>query len=709
MAIENYLTLEKQENILIVWLDQRGGKINKVSPAMIATFAHVLDVAEQDNEVLAVVLISRKKDFVAGADIEAFESMLPGDAAKIGREGHSLLNRLEKSKKPFVAAIHGACMGAGLEIALACHGRISTQSPKTVMALPEVKLGLLPGGGGTQRLPKLIGLKDGLDMMLTGKNVYAIPAYKLGLVDKLIFPEALLHAAKIFALQLASKRFKRKDKRKGPFKILELTSAGRSLMLNKARKSVIQQTQGNYPAPLYILKCVETGYSKGRQAGFDLEIELFDKLVQSPESKQLIHLFFASTEMKKNPYSSLVKPLNTLGMIGSGLMGTGITEVSAPKGINVLLKDINPTNLAFAKKSIWKSLEKKLKQKSLGKLDAGIIINRVSTQTDYRDFKQADIVIEAVFEDITVKQNLIKELEKHLKPNCIIASNTSALPITKISEASKRPEQVIGMHYFSPVQKMPLLEIVCTNKTADWVKATCYELGLRQGKTCIVVKDGPGFYTTRILAVFLNEALLVLEEGADILWLDKTMREFGFPVGPITLMDEVGLDVGAHVTTGELMRFFEQRGAKGSTLLLRLSELGYKGRKAKKGFYSYDSHSGKKLAGKVNEEIYSLMGIKKPVPMDKELIQLRLALIMMNEAAYCLQEGIVSSPRDGDIGAVFGLGFPPFLGGPFRYADTLGMDELIRLLEKFSNQHGSRFNPAPVLSTMQLEGSKFYK
>ena len=708
MQRQDYCTIEITNGIATVWLDQKGEKINKVSPEVIFLFESIIDDLEKDASVKGIVLASKKKDFIAGADIEAFQKVQkPGDFEPITRKGHAILNKIENSKKPVVAAIHGGCLGAGLEIALACHYRVAASDKSTKLALPEVRLGLLPGGGGTQRLPRLIGIQKALDMMLTGKNIYAVPALKMGLVDKIIHKNALHKAAVETALSLVNKPFQRKRKQKLMDKILE--GPLKSVVFNKAKEMVMRQTNGNYPAPLRILECVQIGMSQGLKAGYDAEATKFEQLILSPESRQLINIFFAMTEKKKVPNKELVKPVKTLAILGAGFMGAGITEVSITQGIDVLLKDIKQETITNAKKSIWKTFAKQVSRKSLSKVEADAQIDRITGKLDYSGFEKADVVIEAVFEDISIKHKVLKETEMHIRPDCIFATNTSALPITSIAEASSRPELVIGMHYFSPVPKMPLLEIVVTDKTADWVTATCYDLGVRQGKTNIVVKDGPGFYTTRILAPFFNEALLMLGEGADALQIDKVMRKFGYPVGPITLLDEVGIDVGAHVMTGDLIKYFMLRegAVAAGDNIVKMNKAGFSGRKNKKGFYLYDE-KGKKIHNKINPEAYSFFGGATRKQFSDEEIANRCALAMVNEAALCLQEGIIANPLDGDIGAIFGIGFPPFLGGPFRYCDTKGVANIVKTLEALATQHTARFKPAQILVDYAKEGKRFY-
>ncbi len=711
MKKEDFYYIEKQINgVAILWMDMQGEKVNKVSPEVIGLFDEVFQDVLNDSSIKAIILASKKKDFIAGADIEAFQNVKKkGDFEPITRKGHAILDRIEQSSKPIVAAIHGGALGAGCEIALACHARVCSDDKSTKLALPEVKLGLLPGGGGTQRLPQLIGLQASLDMMLTGKNIFAGKAKKIGLVDKVCHKNALINTATKFALELTKKKIERKDKRKLQDKLIE--GPGSFIVFDQARKKVLKMTHGNYPAVERIIDCVEAGWRKGRKKGYDAEATKFEELILSSQSRQLINIFFAMTNKKKNPYDpKLIKEVREIAMIGAGFMGAGITEVSITNGYDVILKDIKRDMIDSAYQTIYKGLSKKVKKKALSKIELGEMLSKVNPKISYDGFEHTDVVIEAVFEDLNIKHKVLNEVEAVTNENCIFASNTSALPISEIAKASKRPELVIGMHYFSPVPKMPLLEIIKTDQTADWVIATCYEIGKRQGKTCIVVADGPGFYTTRILAPMMNEALIMLDEGGDIRQIDKEMNKFGYPVGPVTLMDEVGIDVGAHIMSGGLLQKALEASGRTmeiSTSLLEVSKAGYKGRKNKKGFYKYDD-KGKKT-NYTDSHIYDFFGgHKSRKRMKAEDIHMRAAMMMINEAAFCLQEGIIENPLDGDIGAVFGLGFPPFRGGPFRYMDELGVDKVLDILNHLRDQHGERFNPAQIIIDKAKKGEKFY-
>jgi 3-hydroxyacyl-CoA dehydrogenase/enoyl-CoA hydratase/3-hydroxybutyryl-CoA epimerase len=431
---------------------------------------------------------------------------------------------------------------------------------------------------------------------------------------------------------------------------------------------------------------------------------LFGRLVGSPEAKNLIHLFDAMTELKKLPEGATPRPVKKLGVLGAGLMGEGIASVSVAKN-PVVIKDVTPESLGRAGKSIYTSMAKRVKSGSMMSVDRDRQWSRLTFTTDYNQLKGSDLVIEAVFEKLELKRQVLADVEAVVDQRAVFASNTSALPIADIAALSPHPERVLGMHYFSPVPKMPLLEIIVTPKTADWALATAKSYGVAQGKTVIVVKDGPGFYTTRILAPFMNEALLLLEEGAEIEALEKALKQFGFPVGPVALMDEVGIDVAAHVAR-DLGAAFASRGLKTSDATTRMAAEGYAGRKNGKGFYQYTGAKGPK---QVNAEVYGFFGgpVRKSMPA-RDMVD-RMAFMFVNEAIQCLIETVIENPRDGDVGAILGLGFPPFRGGPFHYVDTLGAAAVVARMEELAAQFGPRFTPAPLLVEMASTGRRFYE
>ena len=703
----SYLQIEKDAatGVAIIWFDQPEEKVNKLSIDMLEHFQSLLQELEQDQQIQAVIFASKKDSFIAGADIHKFLELTDArEAADLSRQANEMFQRLAAFPKPTICAIHGACLGGGTEMALACDYRIASDHPKTLLALPEVKIGLLPGAGGTQRLPRLIGIQRSLEMMLTGKNIYSRPARKYGLVDEIIHPAGLIDAAKKVAVRLMAKPYQRKRKLSLLAKVLE-SRLLRWLIFRMAGKQVLRQTGGHYPAPLQILACVRDGMNKGMKKGFALESERFGKLAVSPEGKQLMRLFFNMNEHKKNPQPEQTHAITKVGILGAGFMGAGIANVTIDKDIPVLLKDISDKTLESAEKSLWQDLTKKVQKKALTTFQRDAIMSRVFCQTDYHGFDKADLVIEAVFEEIELKRKVLAETEAQIRADCVFASNTSSLPISAIAANAQHPERVLGMHYFSPVPAMPLLEIIVTEKTADWALATAYALGMKQGKTIIVVNDGPGFYTTRILAPFINEAVVLLGEGAAIEDVDKAMKKFGFPVGPLALIDEVGIDVGAHVSR-IMGQYFTERGVEPDHIVEKLSSEGYQGRKSGKGFYAYPTKKGKKK--QVNREIYRFFGGSRRKRFAMSDIQDRLALVMINEAALCLQEQIIRTPADGDIGAIFGMGFPPFLGGPFRYIDCLGITRLLEKLDALAQQHQQKYQAAALLRDKAQKQEKFY-
>ncbi len=704
----NYLSVTKEKNIAIVTLDQPGEKVNKLNEELIGEFRKLLDQFETE-DIDGIILVSGKKNnFIAGADVEMLKNKkAPEEIEELSRTGNQLLLRIDRFNKPVVATIHGSCLGGGLEVAMACTYRVASEHFKTVMGQPEVKLGLLPGGGGTQRLPRLIGVQNALTYMLTGKNIYTRKAYKMGLIDELTHKDALITAAKKAIYSLRSGEFERKDKRSLAHQLLEGTGPGRKIIFSQARKRAKSNTKGNYPAPFKIIECVEEGYENGMRSGLDLESRNFGKLAATGESKALVNLFFAMQGAKKNPQKEKAADTQKIGVLGAGLMGSGIADISANNEFRVLLKDQEIEQAVEGKKVIWKRLEDQKKKNIISKFERDRTSGLVTPTADYKGFENVDLVIEAVFEDLDLKKSIVREVEEVIPERCIFASNTSSLPISKIAEASERPDQVIGMHYFSPVPKMPLLEVIVTGQTAGWVTATAREVGIRQGKHVIVVNDGPGFYTTRILAPFMNEALMLLEEGISIEQLDSNMKQFGFPVGPAALFDEVGIDVAAHIT--EVLRdMFAERGVNPSDKPTKLFQNGYKGRKNRKGFYHYVKKGDKLKKKEPNQEIYQFFGGPERKGFDAETVQQRMSLVMINEAAWCLQDEILQNPTDGDLGAVLGLGFPPFLGGPFRYVDRTGTGTIADRMEKYAEELGPRFTPAPVLREYASNGKKIH-
>lgn len=709
-AASRALTLESENGIGIVTIDVPGESVNTLSAAVAEELGALLDRIERDASIRAVLLISGKSEiFIAGADIEQFTTIhAAADGEALSRSGQAMMERIEQLRVPVVAAIHGACLGGGLEVSLACAYRIATDHPGTVLALPEVNLGLIPGAGGTQRLPRTVGLRNALDMILTGKNVRAKKALRTGLIDELVHPAILRAIAIDRARAIADGSIPRRNGRRAPRGIgnlaLERNPLGRRVVFDRARSSVVARTHGHYPAPLAALEAVRAGYDQGSERGFAEESRLFGELCVTEESRQLVYLFFATTALKKdNGVGVAVDPLpvDKIAVLGAGFMGSGIASVAAGRGAVVRLKDADTARVASGLKAVSEVLRERLRKKQITARQLDDQMSLVGGTTDYSGFANVDLVIEAVFEDLALKRRVLEEAEAVVPGDAIYASNTSTIPIGQIAETSIRPEQVLGMHFFSPVHKMPLLELIVTGSTTAVATATAVAYGKKLGKHVIVVNDGPGFYTTRTLAAFMNEAGHLLDEGVAIDTLDRALVDFGFPVGPITLMDEVGLDVGAKVGQVLLETFGERLSPAAS--LARVVTAGRTGRKGGKGFYRYDSPGGKKRG--VDESVYDLLPTgsnRVEVPVAE--MQQRCVLAMVNEAARCLEEGILRSARDGDVGAVFGIGFPPFRGGPFRYVETLGASNILRQLEVYHSRFAPRFEPARLLIDMAGKG-----
>lgn len=701
------------DGVAVVTFDLPDEPVNKFNAAVKAEFEQTLARLEADPQVQAVVIISGKPDmFIAGADIEEFLAVdTAKDAETMSREGQIMLDGMEAMRTPVIFAIHGPCLGGGLEAALAAHYRIGTDHPKTVLALPEVMLGLIPGGGGTQRLPRTVGIRNALDMMLTGRNVRAKKALKIGLIDEMVHPAILRDVAIDRARSLGSGKLKRSKGRSdhnAADLALESNRIGRALVFRKARESTLSKTHGKYPAPLAAIEAVKTGYEHGRERGFGAEARLFGEMAVTKESRELIFLFFATTSLKKDPGvdqpAPKPAPVDKVGILGAGFMGSGIASIAVQQGTLVRLKDAAPDRVGRGIKSVSEVLRERLKKRQITRQQYADYMSLLGGTVDYSGFAGVDLVVEAVFEDLELKHTVLRELEPQLPDDAVYASNTSSIPIGRIAEAARRPERVLGMHFFSPVHKMPLLEVIVTPRTSKEATVTTVAYGKKLGKHVIVVHDGPGFYTTRILSAYMNEAGLLVDEGADIEALDKALVDFGFPVGPIKLLDEVGIDVGSKIGP-ILAEAFGDR-MKPAESFERVVKSGRTGRKGQSGFYLYAE--GEK-SEKVDPSVYALLPsgtTRRTLPAD-EMVE-RCVLAMVNEAAHCLDEGILRSARDGDIGAVFGLGFPPFCGGPFRWVDAQGVANVVRRLNALHERYAPRFAPAQSLTAMAAAGKRFY-
>ena len=732
----------KEAGVAFVTLNDPRAPLNTITPRLGMELAAAIDRIESDNAIVAAVLVSGKKDsFVVGANIDMLKAMkFATDAERMAKELALALVRLSSLDKPLVAAVHGPALGGGFELALACHAIVMTDDSeqrdgKTVVGLPEVKLGLMPAANGMLRVAERAGLRLAIDLALTGKSVRPAKAKALGLVDAVCAPAILHEVATKLALSLVGKAPKSRVDARGSRGALafalEENPIGRAVLFHKARKETRSKTHGHYPATERILDVLERYGQKGFASAAGLEAKYFGELVVSETAHRLIEIFFATTALKKDTgiddVSVSPRAIEHVTVLGGGLMGAGIAYVTSQAGIAVRLKDKDDAGVGRGLAYVRGILDERVKKKQLTPLERDKTFSLITATTDFSGMKHTGVVIEAVFEDLALKQAILRDVEANTGDDCIFASNTSSIPIGKIAQASKHPETVVGMHYFSPVHKMPLLEVIRTGETAPWVIATAVHLGKKQGKTVIVVKDGVGFYTSRILGPYMNEASYLLADGVAIEAIDQALIDWGFPVGPIQLLDEVGIDVAAHV--GEIVHAaFGDRMAPPPGIGKLLAD-DRKGRKNGRGFYLYEKSpasgggAGSKSASAggrhVDPSIYATLGLASrskaspsratKVPLPREEIQMRCALQMVNEALHCYGEGILRSPRDGDIGAVFGLGFPPFRGGPLRYVDSIGAAEALRRVQGYADRFGLRWAPAPVLVDMAKKGTRFYE
>ncbi len=715
----------RSDGVAVVTIEDASAPHNTLTVAFGEELAALATKLEGDDAVKAVVLRSGKPDsFIVGANIDMLASVkVAGDAERMGLQFAKLLGAIERSPKPYVAAVHGPALGGGLEVALACKAMVVSDDKKTVLGLPEVQLGLIPAANGLLRVARRAGLQVALDLGLTGKSVRPAKAKKLGLAEEVCAPSILLEVAISLATRLASGEAlqARREKLAEVAKrtVLEDTKVGRALVFKKAREATRKKTRGHYPATERILDVLElagAGTPQAEAAAAALEAKAFGELVVSETAHRLIEIFHASNALKKDrgtddPTARASDPRH-VAVLGGGLMGGGIAFVTIQAGIPVRIKERDDGGAGRALKHVRELLDERVRRRAMTREERDQTFARLTATIDWSGFQRSDIVIEAVFEDLALKQAVVRDVESQVSENVIFASNTSSIPIGKIAEASKRPERVIGMHYFSPVQKMPLLEIVRTERTASDVIATAVALGKKQGKTVIVVNDGFGFYTSRILGPYMNEAAYLVSEGVPVDVIDQALIDWGFPVGPITLLDEVGIDVAAHVGP-IMMGAFGARMAPPPTMEALIKD-DRKGRKNARGFYRYGEATARgsvvtrllssksKRKKEVDTTVYATLGVTPRAasgrtPKDKEEIQLRCALQMVNEALHCLGEGILRSPRDGDIGAVFGLGFPPFRGGPFRYVDATSAKDVLSRVRAYEDRFGVRWSPAPLL------------
>lgn len=665
--------LKIEDGLATLIFDTPGKEVNLFTTDALNELEKIANELSENPAIKVLIFKSAKKNvFIAGADLHGFEPAFqdPSLIGDIIYRGHHTFNKIQSLPFPTIALINGACMGGGLECALSFTYRIVTDNPKTLLALPEVSLGLIPGWGGTQRLPRLIGLQEGLNMILTGKPVEALKAYKIHLADSIVPWEFRDEKAEEFAKKILTEEGKEKVEQRRSQKrwesyLLESNPIGRELVFYWAKQEVLKKTKGHYPAPLIALNVIKKTYNLPLSEGLKIEADTFIANAQTGFvlSKKLIPLFFIQEAVKKETWvSSTPQEIHSAAVIGAGTMGGTISWLIADHNIPTRMKDISWDMLSKGLSNAKELFDKGLKAKKVPRYDYNRKLHLITGTLDYSGFQHADFIIEAATEDLELKRKIFKELEQVIKPTAVIASNTSSLTIAEMSEGMKHPERFVGMHFFNPVNKMPLVEVVPGPKTSPTTVATTVQFAKTLGKTPIVVSDCHGFLVNRILMAGVSEMLAMLEEGYEQEKIEKALLDYGMPMGPFLLMDEVGNDV-----TYKVSKTFEKGYGsrfRHSKLLEAMIEKRLFGQKTKKGFYLYNG------TPKINPEIKVLLkslGFSKSKDLPDSEIVPRFLKAMQKEAKRCLDEKIITNPKYLDLALVLGIGFPPFRGGILNY------------------------------------------
>jgi 3-hydroxyacyl-CoA dehydrogenase / enoyl-CoA hydratase / 3-hydroxybutyryl-CoA epimerase / enoyl-CoA isomerase len=708
---ESALRLEMLEgSIALVTFDQPGSRANTLGQATLAEFEALLQHLAGSSDLKGLILRSGKPGmFIAGADLRELGSARPEPAqtrATIQR-GHKLIGSVEALPYPTVAAIEGACMGGGLELALGFDFRVASAHPKTELGLPEVKIGLFPGWGGTQRLTRIIGPALAAELICAGEAVKADRARELGIVFDVVPSERLMDEA-LRVLQWAQQSGAWREARKRKQQPVGLSQEQHAFTFAVARAVVMEKTKGQLPAPLAALEAIAKGCNLSLDEGLKVEAELFLPLVGSPISRNLIAVFFMTQRLQKDPgvadAAVQPRPVERVGVLGAGLMGAGIAGAHIRKGISVMLLDSVPQALEKGVASISKVMQTRVEIGRMQPLEVVAALGRLSTTGTLTAMADRDVVIEAVIENEATKTQVYRELQSILKPDAIVASNTSTISITRMAQSWKKPENFAGMHFFNPVDRMQLVEVIRGERTSDSTVVTLVALAKRIGKTPIVVRDCPGFLVNRILFPYINESLVLLEEGASPRAVDKAATDFGMPMGPITLNDLVGNDTALYA--GRVVNTAFANRAKSTRILEELVAAKRLGQKSGAGFYNYAKGS----RGTDDPAFAAILdrvrtGHRNISP---EEISDRLFLPMLVEASLVLTESIVRDPGDVDMGLILGIGFPPYKGGILRWADSQGMSTILNKLKPYEHL-GPRFHPTEQMRRLAAEGKGFYK
>ncbi|MCP3981651.1 MAG: fatty acid oxidation complex subunit alpha FadJ [bacterium] len=701
------------EGILYIVFDRQGEKVNLLGKTVLEELARVLEEASRRDDVRAILFASAKpKMFVAGMDVEEISSVNDAyRAAEGARFGQAIFEQVAQIGRPSACAIGGTCLGGGTELALACTFRVAADEPSLRIGLPEVKIGIVPGFGGTQRLPRLVGLPASLDMILTGRGLTAKQAKRIGLVDRIV-PASYLEREALGLLRRAAAdgidAVVRSLKRPRPLAARLAGRIGplRRYVLNQARKKTESKVNPlEYPAPFRAIHAVEAAFLHEMPQGLDYEARVVGELVPTPTSKNLIWLFKSHASLKGDNAGIQAVPrrVRRCSVIGAGVMGGGIAQLVANREVPVRLKDVRYDAILTALRTARSVYDHKLKRRRMTEREVAQKMAFIAPTLDDSGLRQVDLVIEAVVESLEIKRQVLAQAEHHLDDRAVFATNTSSLPIREIAAHAVYPERVVGLHFFNPVHRMPLVEVIKGQRSSPEALATVRSFALALGKVPVVVRDEPGFLVNRILMLYLNEALGLLREGLKIETIDAAMSGFGMPMGPLALLDQVGLDTAGHVAD-VLKAAFGARLGGDDTLLRAMVASGRLGQKNGKGFYRY--RDGKRTTP--DAEVYGLLECEPGTEIPPETLQERMVFAMINEAIVCLQDGVVREPRDVDLAMVMGTGFPAFRGGLLRHADSVGIPIVADRLSRLAEAHGERYRPAGSLQQMVREQRRFY-
>ena len=688
------------DGIAIATMDSPGRSMNVLNDELAQPLAALVERLETDASVKGLVLRSGKKDFLAGADIDRLRALSTAqEAFDESMRLKKALRRLELCGKPVVAAINGKCLGGGLEIALACHHRIVLDDGKARLGLPEVKLGLLPGGGGTQRMPRLVGMQQALQWMGEGADIRAAQALGTGLVGELAAsPDDMLAKAKAWIAANPSPR-QPWDSPKFRYPGGDSRTPAAAQMFSVAPSMVSAKSFGNYPAVTHILSCVFEGGVVGFDAALELESRYFAACAVSQQSRNMIGtLWYQLQAIERGASRPAAQPprlVRRLGILGAGMMGAGIAYVAARAGIEVLLLDTSPDNAVRGRQYSQDLLDKAVKKGRSTTEQRDATLARITPTVQFEDLAGCDLVVEAVFEDRAVKADVTRRTEALLGSGAVFASNTSTLPITSLAQASVRPAQFIGLHFFSPVDRMPLVEIIMGRQTDDATLALAFDFVRQIGKTPIVVNDSRGFYTSRVFATYVMEGLAMLQEGVHPRHIEAAGLQAGMPMPPLALQDEVSLTLALHVADQTRKDLAAEgrtyAGHPGEAVLRQMCEIGRIGRKANLGFYDWTDAGRSLWPG-----LAQMFPVTAQQPTQEELID-RLMFVQANEAARCVEEGVLRSVADANVGSIFGWGFAPFHGGVLQFINAMGARRFVARARELAQAHGARFEPAGVV------------